>query len=77
MIPLPEDYFNYGVDEWKSNSKYTGNVVEVGGCVALFGYDDMSFWEQKKIELWILKDHDDQVWVKETIIYPFSWCDPG
>ncbi|CAL8994833.1 unnamed protein product, partial [Prunus brigantina] len=39
-------------------------VVEVGGCLGVFV--DKS-WKQDKIVLWILKDYQNHVWVKETI----------
>ncbi|ONI31242.1 hypothetical protein PRUPE_1G300900 [Prunus persica] len=74
-LPLPEDYdqvfANYYADQ--DYEQYSGidandyccpTMVKVGGCVGVFA--DMS-WKHDKIVLWILKDYQNIVWVKETI----------
>ncbi|BBN68845.1 CCCH-type zinc fingerfamily protein with RNA-binding domain [Prunus dulcis] len=60
VVPLSEDCAQDLVD-------YDANfpsIVEVGGCVAVFVANR---WEHNKIILWILKDYQNLVWVKETI----------
>ncbi|BFG34329.1 hypothetical protein CerSpe_206030 [Prunus speciosa] len=70
-IPLPEDYncFIHRVDY------PVGSVVEVDGCVALIG--DKRLMRMGMIGLWILRDYQNQVWVKETICFPFHWEKAG
>ncbi|CAB4295509.1 unnamed protein product [Prunus armeniaca] len=74
-LPLPEDYdqvfANYYADQdYENYSSDNANdyccptMVKVGGCVGVFA--DMS-WKHDKILLWILKDYQNIVWVKETI----------
>ena len=74
-LPLPEDYdqvfANYYADQdYEKYSRIDANdyccptMVKVGGCVGVFA--DMS-WKHDKIVLWILKDYQNHVWVKETI----------
>ncbi|XP_020412480.1 F-box protein At1g52495 [Prunus persica] len=77
VLPLPQDYaqvFDDYVDQ--DNHLYRDGsvadtyclqsacVVEVGEYVGVFV--DKS-WKQDKIVLWILKDNQNHVWVKETI----------
>ncbi|PQP91613.1 putative F-box protein [Prunus yedoensis var. nudiflora] len=60
VVPLSEDCAQDFVD-------YNDNfptIVEVGGCVAVYIANQ---WEHNKIVLWILKDYQNLVWVKETI----------
>ncbi|KAI5353007.1 hypothetical protein L3X38_005899 [Prunus dulcis] len=76
VMPLPQDYSQVCDDcDDKDNYHFYGSiansycresavVVEVGGCLGVFV--DKS-WKQDKIVLWILKDYQNHVWVKETI----------
>ncbi|CAB4295342.1 unnamed protein product [Prunus armeniaca] len=60
VVPLSEDCAQDFVD-------YDDNfprIVEVGGCVAVYLGNR---WEHNKLILWILKDYQNLVWVKETI----------
>lgn len=70
-IPLPEDY-DYRIHG--INDKL-GNIFEMEGCLALIG--DKQLRQMNTMELWILKDYQNQVWVKETITFPFSWTELG
>ncbi|CAL8994829.1 unnamed protein product, partial [Prunus brigantina] len=77
VLPLPQDYaqvFDDYVDKDNHLYRYgsvadtyclqSACVVEVGEYVGV--YVDKS-WKQDKIVLWILKDYQNHVWVKETI----------
>ncbi|KAL6294960.1 hypothetical protein ACE6H2_003102 [Prunus campanulata] len=77
VLPLPQDYaqvFDDYVDQDNhlcrdgsvadSYCLRSACVVEVGGYVGVFV--DKS-WKQDKIVLWILKDYQNHVWVKETV----------
>ncbi|XP_020412258.1 F-box/kelch-repeat protein At3g06240 [Prunus persica] len=71
VVPLPQDYnqeFGQDNHEYKRITDDYGqadaSIIEVGGCVGV--YADKS-WKQNKVVLWILKDHQNLVWVKETI----------
>ncbi|PQP92669.1 F-box/kelch-repeat protein [Prunus yedoensis var. nudiflora] len=71
VVPLPQDYTpEFGQDnhEYKRITDDYGqadaSIIEVGGCVGV--YADKS-WKENKVVLWILKDHQNLVWVKETI----------
>ncbi|PQQ01850.1 F-box protein [Prunus yedoensis var. nudiflora] len=62
-IPLPKDYncFTHRIDF------PIGSIVEVDGCVALTGDKE---WRLNILRLWVLRDYQNQVWVKETISFP-------
>lgn len=62
VIPCPEDYIC-------DDSFYWG-IVEVNGCLAVYTKD---LWNERVMELRILKDYQNQVWVKESIIFPDKW----
>ncbi|ONI30971.1 hypothetical protein PRUPE_1G285200 [Prunus persica] len=62
LVSLPEEYAReFGLDNYGRNRI---GVVEVGGCVGVFA--DKS-WGHNEIVLWILKDYQNLVWVKEII----------
>ncbi|KAK9911025.1 hypothetical protein M0R45_034951 [Rubus argutus] len=44
--------------------------IEVNGCLALYTRDLLN---ERVMELRILKDYQNQVWVKESIIFPDKW----
>ncbi|TQD90886.1 hypothetical protein C1H46_023565 [Malus baccata] len=48
------------------------NVLEVDGCLALIG-DKKLMILQNMMALWILKDYQNQVWVRKTIMLPHCW----
>ncbi|BFG34330.1 hypothetical protein CerSpe_206040 [Prunus speciosa] len=60
-IPLPKDYncFTHRIDF------PIGSIVEVDGCVALTGDKE---WRLNILRLWVLRDYQNQVWVKETTL---------
>ncbi|CAB4295359.1 unnamed protein product [Prunus armeniaca] len=66
LVSLPEEYAReFGPDNYGGNRiAFPTGVVEVGGCVGVFA--DKS-WRHNEIVLWILKDYQNLVWVKETI----------
>ncbi|CAB4295357.1 unnamed protein product [Prunus armeniaca] len=68
LVSLPEEYAReFGLENYGGNRiAFPTGVVEVGGCVGVFA--DKS-WRHNEIVLWILKDYQNLVWVKETITY--------
>ncbi|PQP92681.1 putative F-box protein [Prunus yedoensis var. nudiflora] len=66
LVSLPEEYAReFGLDNYGANMiAFPTGVVEVGGCVGVFA--DRS-WRHNETVLWILKDYQNPVWVKETI----------
>ncbi|KAM1704214.1 hypothetical protein ACFX1Q_026420 [Malus domestica] len=64
VIPLPQEYDYTREWEWDDYSPDIP-IVEVGGCVGVFVDDS-----RKQNPLWILKDYQNHVWVKETIPVP-------
>ncbi|XP_021807480.1 F-box/kelch-repeat protein At3g06240-like [Prunus avium] len=64
LVPLPEDFAQEYNDIFDTCSKAFASIVEVGGCVGVLVGKS---WKHYKIVLWILKDYQNLVWVKETI----------
>ncbi|KAJ6411744.1 hypothetical protein OIU84_008343 [Salix udensis] len=49
-------------------------MKQVKGCLVLMGHVT-SGYNRNKIDLWILEDRRDQVWMKETVLFPsYSPC---
>ncbi|KAJ6689460.1 hypothetical protein OIU85_005826 [Salix viminalis] len=49
-------------------------MKQVKGCLVLMGHVT-SGYNRNKIDLWILEDRRDQVWMKETVLFPsYSSC---
>ncbi|XP_068343072.1 F-box protein DOR-like [Pyrus communis] len=62
VIPLPQEY-DY-TREWDMGVMLSFTyIVEVGGCLGVFVDNS----RKQDIALWILKDYQNHVWVKETI----------
>ncbi|CAB4313170.1 unnamed protein product [Prunus armeniaca] len=70
-IPLPKDYncFTHRIDF------PIESIVEVDGCVALTGGKELM--RLNILRLWVLRDYQNQVWVKETISFPLHWEEAG
>ncbi|PQP91615.1 putative F-box protein [Prunus yedoensis var. nudiflora] len=62
VVPLSEDCAQ-GFEDY---NEIFPSIIEVGGCVAV---DIANRWEYDRIILWILKDYQNLVWVKETITF--------
>ncbi|XP_024178596.1 uncharacterized protein LOC112184567 [Rosa chinensis] len=70
VIPLPQEYHKDRVGA----SPFV-EMIEVNECVAINDPDFSS--EGNVISLWILKDYQHLVWVKESIIFPTKWKKMG
>ncbi|CAB4282631.1 unnamed protein product [Prunus armeniaca] len=70
-IPLPKDYncFTHHIDF------PIESIVEVDGCVALTG--DKELMRLNILRLGVLRDYQNQVWVKETISFSLHWEEAG
>ena len=66
VMPCPEDYI--------CDDSFFWGIVEVNGCLAVYTKD---LWNERVMELRILKDYQNQVWVKESIIFPDKWTKLG
>ncbi|PQP92679.1 F-box/kelch-repeat protein [Prunus yedoensis var. nudiflora] len=66
VLPLPEEHAQEFHPDNHGRNRVAGraSVVEVEGCVGVFVDKSLT---QNKIVLWILKDYQNLVWVKETI----------
>ncbi|TQD90434.1 hypothetical protein C1H46_023983 [Malus baccata] len=65
VIPFPP--------EFDGNSHHFWAIVDVGGCLALtYDKETTSTSYLAGLELWILKDYQDQVWVKEVFAVTYS-----
>jgi F-box interacting protein len=80
LIPLPDEYTE---GENASELVRPERLVEVGGCLAVIisegknGLETKHLAEVQMLELWVLKDYDNHVWVKESIRLPFRWDESG
>ncbi|XP_068337260.1 putative F-box protein At5g62660 [Pyrus communis] len=72
VIPLPQDYVCFIHRIGYPMGESIRNVVEVGGCLALIG-DKTLVRSQNMMALWILKDYENQVWIREAITFPLRW----
>ncbi|XP_050109667.1 F-box protein At4g19940-like [Malus sylvestris] len=72
VIPLPQDYVSFIHRIGYPMGDAMRNVVEVGGCLALIG-DKKLVRSQNMMALWILKDYENQVWIREAITFPLRW----
>ncbi|XP_004298379.1 PREDICTED: F-box protein At5g65850 [Fragaria vesca subsp. vesca] len=50
-------------------------VIEVNGCLAVFNNEFRG--SETAIDFWILKDYQNEVWVKEKIMFPAPWWSLG
>lgn len=80
LIPYPDGYTE-GINA--SELVRPERLVEIGGCLALITSEGRNALETKylaeeqMLELWVLKDYHNHVWVKESIRLPFRWEDSG
>ena len=72
LIPLPRDYKDLNFDAFRFQFE---RLFELGGCLALIS--DNATQHHFTLELWILKDYNNHVWVKESICFPFRWRKQG
>ncbi|XP_023888566.2 putative F-box protein At1g53360 [Quercus suber] len=72
LIPLPHDYKDLNFDSFRFQFE---RLFELGGCLALIS--DNATQHHFTLELWILKDYNNHVWVKESICFPFRWRKQG
>ncbi|CAL2273320.1 unnamed protein product [Prunus armeniaca] len=67
LVPLPQDYVQVldDYDDYESDPdcypRGSARVVEVGGCVGVF------VDKSDRIVLWISKDYQNHVWIKQTV----------
>ncbi|KAI5319230.1 hypothetical protein L3X38_038938 [Prunus dulcis] len=67
LVPLPQDYAEVldDYDDYESDAdcypRGSARVVEVGGCVGVF------VDKSDRIVLWISKDYQNHVWIKQTV----------
>ncbi|CAB4265234.1 unnamed protein product [Prunus armeniaca] len=72
VFDLGEERFRVITTPEDDGSDPCWTIAEVGGRLALM--DDKDAMPQKlMLELWILKDYQNQVWAKETINFPSHW----
>ncbi|KAL6190138.1 hypothetical protein ACLB2K_036537 [Fragaria x ananassa] len=66
VIPLPQD---------SKNKHGTFRVIEVNGCLAVFNVEVEVCG--RTMDFWILKDYQNEVWVREKIMFPVQWWSLG
>lgn len=80
LIPYPDEYTE---GENASELIRPERLIEIGGCLALITSEGQNALETKylaekqMLELWVLKDYHNHVWVKESIRLPFRWDESG
>ncbi|KAK4598362.1 hypothetical protein RGQ29_015724 [Quercus rubra] len=79
VLPFdPKKYVNGGESVCVNGAihwltRYGDSIL--GGCLALIS--DNATQHHFTLELWILKDYNNHVWVKESICFPFRWRKQG
>ncbi|KAK9072079.1 hypothetical protein SSX86_008511 [Deinandra increscens subsp. villosa] len=56
----------------KDNKLY---IMKINGCLGVVCHDRVA--ESSEIDIWILQDYDNRVWVRETVKFPESWSESG
>ncbi|XP_050276844.1 F-box/LRR-repeat protein At2g40920-like isoform X2 [Quercus robur] len=71
LIPRPHDY------KAQNFILPLNRLIELGGCLALVAdkYKYGNRDDDPILQLWILKDYHNHVWVKEEFYVPFYWGD--
>ncbi|KAK9072021.1 hypothetical protein SSX86_008453 [Deinandra increscens subsp. villosa] len=65
-------YHRNGQDFMKSNKPF---MMNINGCLGVVCHDSVT--ERNEIHVWILRDYDNRVWVKEIVTFPESWIEVG
>ncbi|CAB4282632.1 unnamed protein product [Prunus armeniaca] len=66
-IPLPKDYNCF--------LHLVSYIIGVDGCLVLVG--DEQLMGQELMGLWVFRDYQNQLWLKEAITLPFVWREVG
>ncbi|CAB4313169.1 unnamed protein product [Prunus armeniaca] len=66
-IPLPKDYNCF--------LHLVSYIIGVDGCLLLVG--DEQLMGQELMGLWVFRDYQNQLWLKEAITFPFVWREVG
>ncbi|XP_076918325.1 putative F-box protein At3g10240 [Bidens hawaiensis] len=66
-VPLDERHFNLN-GGYIRNNPY---LMKINGCIGVVDFDRVL--EANEINIWILQDYENHVWVKETVISPEPW----
>ncbi|KAJ7954009.1 F-box protein [Quillaja saponaria] len=72
-IPVPDGYENSDIPIADFVFDFQ-HLIELGGCLTLIG--DKYLVNENIMELWVLKDYQNQVWAKDSIRFPFNWTSP-
>ncbi|XP_076913975.1 putative F-box protein At1g47790 [Bidens hawaiensis] len=68
-VPINEMHYDL-IDRYGSNAPY---LMKINGCIGVVCYHTLN---TNEIDIWILQDYENRVWVKETIILPWQYCAP-
>ncbi|KAK9072022.1 hypothetical protein SSX86_008454 [Deinandra increscens subsp. villosa] len=65
-------YSSNGEGFMKQNSPF---IMKINGCLGVVCHELVV--ESDEIDIWILQDYDNRVWVRETVSFPESWNEFG
>ncbi|KAJ0615648.1 putative F-box domain-containing protein [Helianthus annuus] len=61
-----------GVIDHKAQSHYYPDFIKINGCIGVVCHDDDHVLEKNGMNIWVLQDYENRVWVREIIIFPES-----
>ncbi|KAI3762154.1 hypothetical protein L1987_52577 [Smallanthus sonchifolius] len=77
IISIPQDavpretdkkYYKKGMNTVKSNQPV---LIKINGLLGVICHDRVA--ECNEMDIWILQDYENRVWVKETVLFSKSW----
>ncbi|KAJ0940208.1 putative F-box domain-containing protein [Helianthus annuus] len=61
-----------GVIDHKVQSHFHPDLIKINGCIGVVCHDDDHVLEKNGMNIWVLQDYENRVWVREIIIFPES-----
>ncbi|KAJ0615644.1 putative F-box domain-containing protein [Helianthus annuus] len=61
-----------GVIDYEAQSNYYPDLIKINGCIGVVFHDRDHVLEKNGMDIWVLQDYENRVWVREIIIFPES-----